>query len=50
VVAVADHAGVDGALPDDRRISAAAEWLRIRGFDPSMALELRLAAQAAAGG
>jgi glutamate formiminotransferase / 5-formyltetrahydrofolate cyclo-ligase len=50
LVAVADHAGVDGALPDDRRISAAAEWLRIRGFDPSMALELRLAAQAAAGG
>jgi glutamate formiminotransferase / 5-formyltetrahydrofolate cyclo-ligase len=43
---VADHAGVDAALPDDERITRAAQWLRIRDFEPTMALELRLAAAA----
>lgn len=47
---VADHAGVDGALSDERRITAAAEWLQIRDFTPTMALEFRLGqAQADAG-
>jgi glutamate formiminotransferase / 5-formyltetrahydrofolate cyclo-ligase len=41
---VADHIGADRAAPDDKRITRAAEWLLIRDFDPSMALELRLAA------
>ncbi|HUG46779.1 MAG TPA: glutamate formimidoyltransferase [Candidatus Limnocylindria bacterium] len=40
---VADHAGIDESLPDEERTSAAAAWLRIRDFRPSMALELRLA-------
>jgi glutamate formiminotransferase len=54
---VADHIGFDAAASDEQRISAAAGWLRIRDFTPSMALELRLAAlagrtanQAAGGG
>ena len=46
---VADHAGVDEALSDEERISAAARWLRIRDFEPSMALELRLGAVSGAG-
>lgn len=46
LVEVADHAGVDSTLPDDERITRAAEWLRIRDFEPTMALELRLAAAA----
>lgn len=41
---VADQAGVDVSLPDEERISGAAAWLRIRDFEPTMALELRLAA------
>jgi glutamate formiminotransferase / 5-formyltetrahydrofolate cyclo-ligase len=41
---VADHAAVDVALPIEQRISHAANWLRIRDFEPTMALELRLAA------
>ena len=41
---VADHADVDSSLPDEQRITAAAAWLRIRDFVPTMALELRLAA------
>ncbi|CAN5750211.1 glutamate formimidoyltransferase [soil metagenome] len=41
---VADHAGVERSLPDEERISQAAGWLRVRDFEPSMALELRLAA------
>jgi glutamate formiminotransferase / 5-formyltetrahydrofolate cyclo-ligase len=45
---VADHAGVDPSMPDEQRITAAAAWLRIRDFEPSMALELRLAAATAA--
>jgi glutamate formiminotransferase len=44
---VADHIGVDEDEPVERRITAAAEWLRIRDFEPSMALELRLAAATA---
>jgi hypothetical protein len=30
-------------LSDEERITRAAEWLKIRDFDPSMALEIRLA-------
>jgi glutamate formiminotransferase len=41
---VADHIGVEAGLPDEDRITQAAGWLNIRDFDPSMALELRLAA------
>ena len=47
---VAEHAGVDPNLPDEQRITRAAEWLRIRDFSPLMALELRMAASAARGG
>jgi glutamate formiminotransferase len=39
---VADHAGVDARLPVERRIELAAASIRIRGFKPTMALELRL--------
>ncbi|MEX2548431.1 MAG: glutamate formimidoyltransferase [Chloroflexota bacterium] len=49
LVEVADHVGVDAALSDEDRIAKAAAWLKIRDFDPSMALELRLAAAQAAG-
>jgi glutamate formiminotransferase / 5-formyltetrahydrofolate cyclo-ligase len=49
LTAVADHAGVDATLDDEDRIVRAAEWLRIRDFSPHMALELRMAAQAAGG-
>ena len=45
---VADHVGVDPGLPDEHRITAAAAWLRVRDFEPTMALELRLAAVEAA--
>jgi len=47
---VADHAGVprDGDPAD--RLLAAARWLRLRDPDPSMALELRLAAAEPAAG
>jgi glutamate formiminotransferase len=51
--AVADHIAVAGNASDFDRITRAAEWLHIRDFDPSMALELRLAEaerEAAAGG
>ncbi|MEO6351217.1 MAG: glutamate formimidoyltransferase [Candidatus Limnocylindrales bacterium] len=41
---VADHAGVESTLPIEDRITAAADSLLVRDFDPSMALELRLAA------
>ena len=47
---VADHAGVpDGGNPAGRLL-AAARWLRLRDVDPSMALELRLAAAGSADG
>ncbi len=41
---VADHIEVDVSLGQEQRITLAAEWLRIRDFEPTMALELRLAA------
>jgi len=44
LIEVADHIGVDLSTSDEERITQAARWLRIRRFDPSMALELRLAA------
>ena len=48
LVDVADHVGVDSAVAVEERITQAAKWLRMRDFDPSMALELRLAAAQAA--
>ena len=41
---VADHAGVPAGLPVEERLRAAGAWMRLRGTDPSMALELRLSA------
>ncbi|HUR16930.1 MAG TPA: hypothetical protein VMZ33_06570, partial [Candidatus Limnocylindrales bacterium] len=48
LVDVADHIGVDSAAVVEARITDAARWLKIRDFEPSMALELRLAAAQAA--
>ena len=39
---VADHAGAPADLPVERRLRAAADWIRLRDFDPTMALELRM--------
>jgi glutamate formiminotransferase len=39
---VADHAGVEREQPVTERLQGAAAWLKLRDFDPSMALELRL--------
>jgi hypothetical protein len=39
---VAARAGVDLAAPIDERLRAAAEYLRLRDFSPTQALELRL--------
>lgn len=39
---VADRAGVDAEAPVEARLRAAAEYLRLRDFTPSQALELRL--------
>src|SRR4051812_21377681 len=50
LTAVADHRGVAAELPLEDRLVAAAAWLRIRDFDPTMALELRLAALRRAAG
>lgn len=47
---VADHAGVPAGLPVEERLQAAGAWMRLRDADPSMALELRLAAVSAARG
>jgi glutamate formiminotransferase / 5-formyltetrahydrofolate cyclo-ligase len=47
---VADHAGVSGEADEEERAIRAAEWLRIRGFRPTMALELRLAELAGGAG
>jgi glutamate formiminotransferase len=44
LVEVADHAEVPTDLTVEERITQAARWLKIRDFEPSMALELRLAA------
>ena len=43
-LAVADHAGSPVDDPVDRRLAAAAAYLRLRDFSPSQALELRLEA------
>jgi glutamate formiminotransferase len=48
-VEVADHIDVSVGLSDEDRITGAAHWLKIRDFDPMMALELRMAALKAAG-
>jgi glutamate formiminotransferase len=40
---VADHAGAPSDADDRTRLAAAAEAIRLRDFDPLMALELRLA-------
>jgi glutamate formiminotransferase len=44
LVAVADHLEIPAELPVEARLEEAADWLRIRDFEPTMALELRLAA------
>lgn len=49
LVDVADHIDAPVEAPEEERISRAAQWLRIRDFDPMMALELRLAAAQAPG-
>jgi glutamate formiminotransferase len=49
LAAVADHAEVPADLAVDERITQAARWLKVRDFDPSMALELRLEAAERAG-
>jgi hypothetical protein len=41
---VADHAGVPPDVPVEDRLREAADWLLLRDFDPTMALELRLEA------
>jgi glutamate formiminotransferase len=41
---VADHIGVASGRSLQERVTEGATWLRIRRFEPSMALELRLAA------
>jgi glutamate formiminotransferase len=46
---VAERIGVPRRVKVEERITWAADWLSIRDFDPSMALELRLAAAEAAG-
>jgi len=43
-VDVADHAEVPADIPVEDRLREAADWLLLRDFDPSMALELRLEA------
>ena len=43
LVAVADHIGSGSFHTAEQRLGEAAAWLRIRRFDPSMALEVRLA-------
>ena len=45
---VADRIGSSPGLPVDERLAAAAAYLRLRDFSPSMVLERRLAAAAAA--
>jgi glutamate formiminotransferase len=44
LIDVADHVGVASGRSLQERITEAATWLRIRRFEPGMALELRLAA------
>jgi glutamate formiminotransferase / 5-formyltetrahydrofolate cyclo-ligase len=47
-LAVADHAGVPRDAPVEKRLAAAAAFLRLRDFSPLQALELRLQAARAA--
>jgi hypothetical protein len=49
-LAVADRADSPADAPVEARLAAAAEYLRLRDFDPLVALELRLAAARAAVG
>ncbi len=49
LIEVADHIDAAAGEADNERITRAAEWLRIRDFDPSMALEIRLAETEQAG-
>ena len=49
LVEVADHIEARAESPDEERITRAAHWLKIRDFDPMMALELRMAAAQATG-
>lgn len=42
LVEVADHIGSGSFHPAERRVTEAASWLRIRRFEPSMILEVRL--------
>lgn len=48
-LAVADHADAPSEDPVERRLAAAAHYLRLRDFDPQQALELRLEAARDAG-
>jgi hypothetical protein len=48
-LAVADHAGASSEAPVADRLVAAADYLRLRDFSPSQALELRLEAARSAG-
>lgn len=43
LVAVADHIGSGSFHTAEQRLTEAAAWLRIRRFDPSMVLEVRMA-------
>jgi len=45
---VANHVGADEHAGVGERITQAAAWLRVRDFEPTMALELRLSAMTAA--
>ena len=45
---VANHVGADEHAGVEERITQAAAWLRVRDFEPTMALELRLSAMTAA--
>ena len=47
--AVADHLSLEPTIPHAERHRAAGEWLRIRGFDPSMTVEARIASAERAG-
>ena len=49
LLAVADHIGSDPSAAMELRLRDAGSWLRIRGFDPGMALEVRLARVRGAG-
>ncbi len=48
-LAVADHAGASSDEPVEGRLAAAADYLRLRDFSPSQALELRLDAARSGG-